>query len=98
MTDQCSLAVQAPFTPLLVLLHQLLQDQGHTDSEPPFLQLPDAEANVGVLQAAGFTNVQVSLHSFWHPPAVLLGALFGASQTCGCSLGELACTYAAMVL
>lgn len=51
--------LEAPFTPLLTLLHQLLQAQGCKDSQPPFTQLGTAEANCTLLQAAGYTHMQV---------------------------------------
>lgn len=51
--------LKAPFTPLLPLLHQLLQDRGHTTPALPFSQLPDEAANLTVLQTAGFNNVKV---------------------------------------
>ena len=54
--------MQAPFTPLLPLLHQLLQDRGHTAPALPFSQLPDEAANLTVLQTAGFNDVKVLMH------------------------------------
>lgn len=57
--DSCPLDVQAPFTPLLTLLHQMLQDQGHQMPQQAFSELPDAEANEQNLQAAGFVRVKV---------------------------------------
>jgi len=53
------LDMQAPFTPLLTLLHQLLEDQGYSNPQPPFSQMPDDAAHIAVLQRANFTNVKV---------------------------------------
>jgi hypothetical protein len=51
--------MQAPFTPLLTLLHQLLEEQGCSNPQPPFSQMPDDAAHIAVLQKANFTNVKV---------------------------------------
>ncbi|KAL0021758.1 hypothetical protein WJX79_005059 [Trebouxia sp. C0005] len=51
--------LQEPFTPLLTLLHQLLQEQGCSNPQPAFSQMPDDAAHIAVLQRANFTNVQV---------------------------------------
>jgi len=53
------LNVQAPFTPLLTLVHQLLEEQGCSNPQPPFSQMPDDAAHIAVLQRANFTNVKV---------------------------------------
>lgn len=53
------LDMQEPFTPLLTLLHQLLQEQGCSNPQPAFSQMPDDAAHIAVLQRANFTNVQV---------------------------------------
>ena len=70
------LDMQAPFTPLLTLLHQLLQDQGCSNPQPAFSQMPDDAAHIAVLQRANFTNVKVpamfKLHTHSDLPNLLL--------------------------
>ena len=53
------LDMQAPFTPLLPLLHQLLQEQGCSNPQPAFSQMPNDGAHIKVLQKANFTDVKV---------------------------------------
>lgn len=59
--------LQAPFTPLLPLLHQLLQEQGCSNPQPAFSQMPNDGAHIKVLQKANFTDVKVEA-----TPGVLL--------------------------
>lgn len=54
-----SFVQQAPYTPLLPLMHQLLQEQGLNSSRQPFAQIPSEESNMNILQAAGFENIKV---------------------------------------
>jgi len=67
--------VQAPFTPLLILLHQLLQAHGCSNSQPAFSQVPDDAAHIAVLQKANFTNVKVPAMFKLHTHSDLLNLL-----------------------